>query len=95
MPGTSMNSPTGLEKDGFGENPLFQCAVAEDEHQYLVGYVIYFPIYIPRLGKSMYLQDLYVREQFRKLGIGRRLFTKVAQSALDSDCLRIDWRVLN
>ncbi|XP_034034501.1 diamine acetyltransferase 2b isoform X3 [Thalassophryne amazonica] len=63
---------TELERDGFCQNPLFECLVAEvlEEHKSkegftVVGYALYFYTYSTWKGRSVYLEDLYVMPEFR------------------------------
>ncbi|XP_023818399.1 diamine acetyltransferase 2 isoform X2 [Oryzias latipes] len=79
-----------LERDGFCENPFFQCLVAEvpEEHKSkegftVVGYALYFYTYSTWKGRSIFLEDLYVMPEFRGNGIGKGLLCKVAEVA---DC---------
>ncbi|XP_077403558.1 thialysine N-epsilon-acetyltransferase-like isoform X2 [Vanacampus margaritifer] len=61
-----------LERDGFCQNPLFECLVAEvpeenksGEGFTTVGYGFYFYTYSTWKGRSMHLEDLYVMPEFR------------------------------
>jgi diamine N-acetyltransferase len=82
--------------DGKSQNPLFYSFVAElkDESK-LVGYTISFFSYSTWEGKSFFLEDIYVRPDYRKLGIGKKLFTANVKFALEVDCVRFDFHVLN
>jgi len=84
-----------LLRDGFGENTLFQCKIAVDTGDQVIGYALYFPIYSTFCGKSLYLEDLYVTPQSRGSGIGSAMFRAVAQEALESCCMRLDFCVLS
>jgi GNAT superfamily N-acetyltransferase len=42
----------------------------------------------------LYLEDLYVRPEYRGRGYGKRLLSRLAQVALEDDCGRIEWAVL-
>ncbi|XP_035479982.1 diamine acetyltransferase 2b [Scophthalmus maximus] len=91
-----------LESDGFCQNPFFGCLVAEvpEEHQSkegftVVGYALYFHTYSTWKGRSLYLEDLYVMEEFRGIGIGKGLMGKVAEVAKKKQCVRLQLSVLN
>ena len=56
---------------------------------------LYFFAYYTWVGKSLYLDDLYVKESFRKHKIGSGLLGKVFETARDEDCKRVRWQVLN
>lgn len=85
--------------DGSANNPLFQSFVAEvkdDANQLkLVGYTISFFAYSTWQGKSFFLEDLYVKPEFRKLGVGKKLFTTNVKFAIEEHCSRFDFHVLN
>jgi len=82
-----------LEKDGFGENPLFDVLLAEWDGE-IVGYALFFDIYSTWLGRQLFLEDVFVRPQFRGRGIGMRLMAEVAQIAIQRGCRELRWEVL-
>ncbi|KAG8038619.1 hypothetical protein G9C98_007326 [Cotesia typhae] len=83
-----------LEKNGFGEQPLFHSFVAEIENQ-IVGYAIYYYTFSTWRGKSMFLDELYVKPSHRKMHIGSLLFDAVAKKASENSCCRLDFIVLD
>ena len=61
-----------------------------------VGFALFFRNFSTFLAKpGLYLEDLYVRPQFRGCGYGRRLLAYLARLARDQGCGRIEWSVLN
>ena len=85
----------GLRRDGFGPNPYFQCLMAEFDGA-PAGFALYFFNYSTWLGRpGIYLEDLFVLPEFRGLGIGKSLLQKVAAIAVEKDCLRLQWEVLD
>ncbi|XP_066143961.1 thialysine N-epsilon-acetyltransferase [Euwallacea fornicatus] len=85
-----------LEKDGFeSENPAFTCLVAELSDGYIVGYALYYTSYSTWLGRSIFLEDLYVQPAYRKNGIGTQLFLAVAKIAHETSSKRMDFHVLS
>ncbi|KAK0086359.1 hypothetical protein PV325_003291 [Microctonus aethiopoides] len=82
-----------LERDGFGENPLFYGYVAEINNQ-IIGYAIYYYTYSTWCGKSMFLNDIFVLPAFRIKGIGGLLFDAIVKKAADVKCGRLDFSVL-
>jgi len=83
-----------LARDGFGENPRFRALIAEwEEHP--AGYAVFFGYYSTWAGRGLFLEDLFVREAFRKRGIGRALLAAVARIAVDEHCYGIHWEVLD
>ncbi|XP_050355691.1 thialysine N-epsilon-acetyltransferase [Nymphalis io] len=87
-----------LQRDGFeSQPPAFRCLVAElskGESVVIVGYALYFPTYSTWEGRSMMLEDLYVRTSERRRGIGHKLFNAVAKEAIASGSSRLDFHVL-
>lgn len=77
------------------EEHLFDCIVAETEEKEIVGMAIWFFAYYTWVGKSLYLEDIYVKEPFRKQKIGSALLRKVFEVAQTGDCKRVRWQVLN
>src|SRR5215471_10402538 len=59
------------------EKSLFECFVAENEHNEIVGMASYSFIYYTWVGKSLYLDDLYVNESYRGQKIGSQLLNKI------------------
>lgn len=61
----------------------------------LVGYALYFYTYSSFVAKpSLYLEDIFVLEEYRKRGIGFALFRKCVDIALADGCGRMEWAVL-
>lgn len=83
-----------LTRDGFGEHPQFRALVAECDHQ-PAGYALYFDCYSTWVGREIFLEDLYVRPQFRRRGIGMGLLASVARIALEENRCALRWEVLN
>jgi len=73
----------------------FFCYMAERDGQAL-GLCIGFYTLSTFLGKpGLYIEDVYVKESARGLGIGKAFFKIVAQRAVDEGCGRIEWSVLD
>jgi GNAT superfamily N-acetyltransferase len=86
---------TDLIRDGFGENPKFHCIVA-DENQHLKGFALFFYTWSTWEGRpTLYLEDLFVKENARGLGIGLALLKNLAQRAVKENCKRFEWAVLD
>lgn len=66
---------------------------AKDEDGNIVGYATCFFAYYTWVGKSLYMDDLYVREQYRGMGVGSALIKKVIDYAREHDCNKIRWQV--
>jgi GNAT superfamily N-acetyltransferase len=60
------------------------------------GFALFFPSFSTFLCKpGMYLEDLFVRPQYRGLGLGKKLLTAVAGIAAARGCGRYEWSVLD
>jgi len=77
------------------EKDLFICYVAETDHGEIAGMALFFFAYYTWVGKSLYLDDLYVKKEFRKNKIGKSLLNKVFEIARKEECKRVRWQVLN
>ena len=76
------------------EKNYFECFVAETQEGAIVGMAVYYFVYYTWVGKSLYLDDIYVKEEYRKLGIGKNLLRKVFEVAAAKGCKRVRWQVL-
>lgn len=84
-----------LLRYGFGEQPYFRCLIAEEDG-IPAGFALYFFEYSTWLGKpGLYLEDLFVRPEFRARGIGKLLLQQVAAIAVEKGCPRLKWEVLD
>ena len=84
-----------LRRDGFSERPLFHVLIAEWDGQ-PAGYALYFYNYSTFRGRpGLFLEDLFVRPQFRKKGIGKALLIHLAKIAVEKRCARFEWQVLD
>ena len=85
----------GLLRDGFGPNPFYFCLIAEHDAT-PAGFALYFYNYSTWMGRpGLYLEDLYVEPEFRGKGIGKTLLQEVAAIALENNCGRLQWEVLD
>lgn len=66
-------------------------AVTDDNE--IVGYVTYFFAYYTWIGKSLYMDDLYVKHSFRGVGIGTKLINSLITCAKTEDCKKMRWQV--
>jgi len=83
-----------LERDGFGEYPLFYVVLAEKDGE-LVGMVFYYYSYSTWKGKVLYIEDLVVTERFRGMGVGQELFDFMREEASRERARQIRFHVLN
>ncbi|WFD44081.1 Acetyltransferase (GNAT) [Malassezia psittaci] len=60
-----------------------------------VGFALYFYAYSTWTSRpTLHLEDLFVLQERRNLGIGKRIFKQLGQIAKEEQCLRIEWNVL-
>ena len=83
-----------IEKDGFGDHPLFECFVAEVTDQ-VVGMALYYPRYSTWKGATFHLEDLIVTEPMRGKGIGTQLYNAFLEHAYNKGVKRVEWAVLD
>ena len=86
-----------LARDGFpepGGERYFECLIAEVDGT-PAGMALYFPVYSTWRGRCLHLEDLFVRPEFRGRGIGKALLTRVAAIAVERDCAKLFWHVLD
>jgi GNAT superfamily N-acetyltransferase len=89
-----INSVEQMERDGFGDFPLFHFFVAEI-NGVVVGLSLYYWRYSTWKGKRLYLEDIIVTEKERGKGIGKMLFEKTMNEAQIENCSGMIWQVLD
>lgn len=88
-------TPEAIEHWLFGETPRAHCLLAEWEGN-PAGFALYFYNFSTFLAKpGIYIEDLFVRPDFRRNGIARQIFRHLAQKALAEGCGRLEWWVLD
>ena len=83
-----------LVRDGFSENPLFQCFVAEVDNA-IIGMALYYYRYSTWKGKTIHLEDLIVKESKRGTGAGFALYKEIIKQGKAENVRRIEWNVLD
>ena len=83
-----------LERDGFGESPLFYTFVAEENKQ-ILGVALYYYRYSTWKGKTIHLEDLIVKEKMRGSGLGFALYSEIIAQGKKDGVRRIEWAVLD
>tara|TARA_B100000575_G_scaffold103313_1_gene82362 strand:+ start:5798 stop:6280 length:483 start_codon:yes stop_codon:yes gene_type:complete len=83
-----------LINDGFCENPKFRCLVAEKRKK-IVGMALFYRRYSTWKGKTLHLEDLIVKKNFRGQGIGKELYKKFIEIAQKEGVRRAEWVVLD
>jgi GNAT superfamily N-acetyltransferase len=78
----------------FGDRPYAEAIIAELENQ-SIGFALFFHNYSTFLTKpGLYLEDVFVRPEYRRQGVGKALLSTVAKIAVDRGCERLEWSVL-
>ena len=83
-----------LVRDGFSENPLFQCFVAEVDNE-IIGMALYYYRFSTWKGKTIHLEDLVVRESKRGTVAGFALYKEIIKKGKAENVRRIEWNVLD
>jgi len=79
----------------FGSRPYAEVALACLNGE-PVGFALFFHNFSTFLGRpGIYLEDLYVRPEARGHGVGRRVLTWLAATAVSRGCGRLEWAVLD
>jgi GNAT superfamily N-acetyltransferase len=84
-----------LRNSFLGPHPAVGALLARCGSE-LAGYAIYYFTFSSFVGRpGIWLDDVYVRPQFRGQGLGRNLFRAVARVGVDRNCGRFEWTALN
>lgn len=82
-----------LHHFGFGDKCYFYTEFAECEDK-VIGYALYFYAFSANQGRPiLYLEDLYVKPEYRGEGIGSELLKQLARYAIQEGCCRLEWHV--
>ena len=85
----------GLRAQLFGAQPAAEVLIGEVDGQ-AAGFALFFHNFSTFLGKrGLYLEDLFVRPEFRGHGLGKHLMATLARLAVQRDCGRFEWSVLD
>ncbi|XP_023323958.1 diamine acetyltransferase 2-like [Eurytemora carolleeae] len=83
-----------LIRDGFGDNKFFYSHVAEVGSK-IVGFCLFFYTYSTWEGKVVHMEDLYVQPEYRSRGVGTKLWKSIITAALEINCSRCNFQVLD
>ncbi len=84
-----------LRETLFGERKVAEVLLGYYEGQ-PAGFALFFHNYSTFLGKpGIYLEDLFVKLQYRRMGFGKILLATLAKIAVDRNCGRLEWSVLD
>ena len=88
-------NPAELREHLFGATRYAEVLLAERNGQ-VVGFALFFHNYSTFLTKpGIYLEDIFVLPDYRQQGIGKALLSQVAQIAVERNCGRLEWSVLD
>ena len=96
-PQAAVATAEDLMRDGFDSvhPPKFRCVIAEWDGK-PAGFAFWYYTYSTWLGRQgLYLEDLFVRPEYRGKGIGKSLLVHLAQIAKDENCYGMRWQVLD
>lgn len=95
LPQQVVATAADLREALFGPRAYAEAAVGYADSE-PVGFAVYFHSFSTFWGRpGMYLEDLFVDERWRGHGFGKRLFAHVARLAVERQCRRMEWSVLN
>src|SRR6266581_1297579 len=84
-----------LRRDGFSANPKFRVIIAESDGN-PAGMAFFFHHYSTWQGRQgLFLEDLFVRPQLQRKGIGKALMVHLARTAIAENCYGMRWEVLD
>lgn len=90
-----VTTPEELHEALFGTAPRVFALICEADAK-PIGFAVYFYNFSTWLGRhGIYLEDLYVSPQYRGLGAGKALLKRLAQIAVEQNCGRVEWAVLD
>jgi GNAT superfamily N-acetyltransferase len=94
-PDAAVVTEADILRDGFGARPLFEVVIAEWKGE-PARFALFFHNKSTWLGRAgLYLEDLFVRESHRGLGIGKALLVHLARIAVERGWGRFVWQVLD
>lgn len=94
-PNEAVATVEGLTAALFGDQPQAEVLVAHVGGE-PAGFALFYHNFSTWTGKrGIYLEDIFVRPPMRRHGIGAALFREIAAVAVERDCPRVEWAVLN
>lgn len=80
----------------FGPRPYAEVILAETDTGASAGFALFFHNFSTWEGKpGIYLEDLFVRPELRGHGYGKAMLSELARLAIERDCARLEWAVLD
>ena len=88
------NTVERIERDGFRGTPIFDLFIAENSKK-IIGIAITYYRYSTWLGRKLYLEDLIISKNYRRKGVGGKLFDFLINFAKEKKCSGLDLQVLD
>jgi GNAT superfamily N-acetyltransferase len=89
-----MEAKARLQRDGLSDNPKYKAFIGRIGDK-PVAYIIYFFTYSSFLAlPTLFLEDIFVLEEYRRLGVGQKMFSFLKETAKHEGCGRIEFTVL-
>ena len=90
-----VSTPADFERELFDKGAVIECIVAKEDER-AIGFALFFHNFSTFLGrKGLYLEDLYIKPECRGKGYGKALLIRLAQIAVERNCGRFEWSVLD
>jgi RimJ/RimL family protein N-acetyltransferase len=87
------------KKYGFSKDKIFDCLLVENrgeiEPEYLGIALFYYTFSTFESKPTLWLEDIFVPEEYRGNGIGTELLKRLCKIAVEKDCGRVEWTVLD
>jgi GNAT superfamily N-acetyltransferase len=94
-PDEAVATVEGMTNALFGSSPQAECLIAHLDDK-SAGFALFFYNFSTWTGKrGIYLEDVFIRPEMRRHGVGEALFKELATIAIARDCPRLEWAVLN
>lgn len=95
MAEAAVATDAGLRAQLFGPQPAAEVLIGEVDGA-AAGFALFFHNFSTFTGKrGLYLEDIFVRPAFRGAGLGKQLMAALARIAVQRDCARFEWSVLD
>ncbi len=79
--------------NGFGENPAWWAYIVEYKGE-IVGFALYYVRFATWRGRTLYLEDFFIRAEMRGKGLGKLLFDALIDEAKSQKMVAINWQVM-
>jgi len=84
-----------IRRSLFGERPFAEALIGEDKRT-PISFALFYYNFSTFIGKpGIYLEDLYVKPEYRSKGFGRKMLVHIARLAIKRNCGRFEWSVLD